>query len=199
MIRYATVSSLLLPLFRRKLRSISGAQNLPRSGPVILAANHVDFLDGFFIAAAVHARVKRPLAILTKTNNYWWTGATIAIDSENRGASLASAVRYLRSGWLILNFVEGVRNTGSTIAFGKTGTARLAASATVPVLPVGISGFTGRNMVDSLTRFLAQPPRVRVRIGPVIPPPHDPPDDRAAMLAYTRRILTAIAPLAGKT
>lgn len=196
MIRYATATSLLLPLFRRKLKLVAGTSNLPKAGPAILAANHIDFLDGFFIAAAVHAGVRRPLAILTKTNNYWWTGATIAIDPGNRGVSLAAAVRHLRQGWLVLNFVEGVRNTGSTIAFGKTGTARLAATAKVPVIPVGISGFSGQNMVESLTRFLAQPARVAVRIGSPLAPPEGSADDRTAIQDYTGRILDAIAPLA---
>lgn len=199
MIRYATVTTLILPLLKRKLKSVAGLEHLPRSGPMLLAANHIDFLDGFFIAAAVNARARRPLAILTKTNNYWWTGATIAIDNRNRAASLASARRYLANGWSLLNFVEGERNAGTSVAFGRTGTARLAAATRIPVIPVGITGFVGSNMVESLTKFLALPPIVRVRIGLPLPPPDAKPDDHAAMRAYMDRLVQAIAPLALKT
>lgn len=199
MIRYATATTLLLPLFRRKLRSVSGTNNLPHRGPAVLAANHIDFLDGFFLAAAVHAGARRPLAILTKTNNYWWTGGTIAIDRRNRAASLDAAVRHLRQGWLILNFVEGVRNAGTSIEFGRSGTARLAIRARVPVIPVGITGFHGRNTVESLTKFLVLPPRVTVRIGRPLDPPPGSAEDRSLVTDFTRRILEAVAPLAGKS
>jgi 1-acyl-sn-glycerol-3-phosphate acyltransferase len=198
MLRYTTATTLLLPLFRRKLKSVTGTEYLPAAGPAILAANHIDFLDAFFIAAAVKAGAHRPLANITKTRNYWWTGASIPVGGGDRSAILTAAQQRLQRGWFILNFVEGVRNTTNTLGSGRTGTARLAIATHLPVIPIGIRGYYSRNMNQAIARLFTQPPSVSVHIGQPVPSPNGDPEDRALVLQFTERIVRAVAPLASK-
>ena len=79
MIVFQTLKAVAYPVFRPKLKPLVGADHLPRQGGYILAANHVDWLDGFYIAAAVSAVRNVPVHFLTKSNNYWWTQVAIQI------------------------------------------------------------------------------------------------------------------------
>ncbi len=197
---YVSARSILLPLFRKKIAEIIGREFLPPSPPYLLAANHVDYLDGFFISAAVFAERKQAVYFITKSSNYWWTRATIPIDQNKRSESIDDAFGYLRGGKVICNFVEGSRNPERYLLKGRTGTARLALVANVPVIPVGVAGPSGKNFMQSLTNLFTDRGDVTVRFGP--PVPLD--EFRLRQLDYdtlnqaTDRIMQALVPLTGK-
>lgn len=197
---YVTLRSILLPIFRRKLAEVSGTDHLPERGPYILAANHIDFLDGFYIAAAVHEARRHQVYFLTKSNNYWWTQATISIDSARRSASIDDAFSHLRAGKIICNFIEGERNPNPRLLQGKTGIARLALVTNAPVIPVGIVGPGGATFLQSLTNLLTGARDVTIRFGP----PVDLTEFRGLDLEYktlqaaTHEIMRQLVPLCGK-
>lgn len=196
--KYATVRQLLLPLILPRLKSIEGAEHIPNP-PYLIAANHVDFLDGFYVAAAFYATKRHDVFFVSKTNNYGWTRAVLPIDADQRGAVLDRALRFIRQGKIVCNFVEGRRNPGTRLLPGKTGTVRLALATNVPIVPVGISGFAGTTFfLSSLWRSLASLHRVSVRIGkPIIVSQHGG-QSAERIRTLTAELLAAIAPLCGK-
>lgn len=198
---YKTLSSVVYPIFLAKTKNIAGLEHLPTSGGFLLAANHVDWLDGFYIAAAVNHHRHRPVYFLTKTNNYWWTSLTIQIPTSNRGAIVSKAVDQLRAGRIVCNFPEGERNSSDQLMAGKTGTARMAMLAGVPVIPLGISCEPGRTMAQSLRYVLSSGHPVQLRVGRPIVLPNRIPEEITAdeLTAATKTIMSEIAPLAGKT
>lgn len=198
---YKTLSSVVFPIFLSKLKQVEGLEHLPASGGFLIAANHVDWLDGFYIAAIIHHQLHRPVYFLTKTNNYWWTTVTIQIPTSNRGAIISKAVDHVQAQRIICNFPEGERNVTNKLVPGKTGTARMALLAGVPVVPLGISCESGKTMAQSLRYLLSAKHPVQLRFGaPIILGKKS-----AEQLTTdevdsgTAAIMSAIAPLAGKT
>ncbi|MBI3573146.1 MAG: 1-acyl-sn-glycerol-3-phosphate acyltransferase [Candidatus Kerfeldbacteria bacterium] len=197
---YQTVSTLAYPLFKPKLQTIQGIERLPAQGGFMIAANHVDFLDGFYIAAAIGLARNIPVHFLTKTNNYWWTTVTIQIPPGDHARAVDLAVAALRQGQVICNFPEGERNPSAKMLPGKTGTVRMALEAGVPIIPLGIACRPGRNMGQSLLYLMSKNNAVTIRIGRAMnfsdaTSLHSPDTIRE----YTRQLMTAIASLCDKT
>jgi len=169
------------------------------AGPNI-SPDHVDWLDGFYIAAALGIARDVPVYFLTKSNNYWWTTVTLQIPADRRESVVDMASEYLQSGKVICNFIEGQRNTGRLLLPGKTGAVRMAMAAGVPVVPLGIACRPGKTMAKSLVKLFSSGQDVHIRIGkPIHLPPMDPNEASAAKLKEeTQNIMRAIAPLAGK-
>ncbi len=198
---YKTLSSVVYPIFVGKTKRVEGLEHLPTSGGFLIAANHVDWLDGFFIAATIARQLHRPVYFLTKTNNYWWTTMTIQIPTSNRGAIISKAIDQLQAKRIICNFPEGERNTTTKLRPGKTGTVRMALLSGVPIIPLGISCDAGRTMAQSLRYLLSAQHPVRLRFGrPIILGQKRSEDIRAQDADMgTAAVMSAIAPLAGKT
>jgi len=179
---------------------MTGGENLPHRGPYLIAANHVDYLDGFFVSAVVYKVTKQPVYFITKTNNYWWTRVTIPIDPTNRGNSVDDALAYLKTGKIICNFIEGQRNSGRHLVRGRTGTARLGLHANVPIIPIGLVGSSSRNFLAAVANAMSGSAELDIHIGPSV----DLGDlagrghDSAAVLEATHRIMAALVPLTGK-
>lgn len=197
---YRTLAKAVVPLFQPKVTDIRGLEHLPKKGGYVIAANHVDWLDGFYIAAALYHYSRIKVHFLTKSNNYWWTTATVQIPSTARGTVIDAAVAALRRGQVVCNFIEGQRNTSGLLLPGKTGTVRMAIAAAVPVVPLGLSCAPGKTMAESVKYLVARGHPVRIRIGRPI---HFPKAETsnlsyAELREATRRVMNAIAPLAAK-
>jgi len=165
MLVYATMRKVLLPVFRNKFDSINGIENIPEKGPYIIASNHIDFLDGPYITFAFYLAKKHTVYFLSKTNNYWWSKATLPIDPNNKSQSIEDAAKYLKEGKIICNFIEGRRNVKKHLLKGKTGSVRMALMARVPILPVGIIGQEEKNFAKSVTKMLTKNNHVIINIG----------------------------------
>jgi 1-acyl-sn-glycerol-3-phosphate acyltransferase len=121
-----------------------GIENVPATGPVIVACNHVSYLDPVALGIAL----QRPLTYLAKKQLFDIPvlGPIITalgaypLDREAGGlTALRSAVRVLKEGRCVGIFPEGTRNlTGS--AEEKGGAALLAALSGAPVVPAAIGG-----------------------------------------------------------
>ena len=136
-IEHRSIAAVALTLFARPL--LRGAVRIRVDGQVpaggaVLASNHPNLLDGPLMMS-LDDRVRpvaRPQTLRYVRIALRWSGAII-VGRE----AVAAAVSYLRSGGLVWLAPEG-RMTGSYLREGRSGSARMAAAAHVPVIPVAI-------------------------------------------------------------
>lgn len=130
---------------RRWGLAVEGVRNVPRRGPVILAANHKSYLDppliGSCLPREIHYLAKRELFSVPLLA--WWIRAHNAIPIDRTGFDrdgIERALGILRDGGALLVFPEGTRIRSDGFAEPKEGIAWLVARAEVPVIPVYVRG-----------------------------------------------------------
>ncbi len=140
---------LAAPVIHGMRWTVEGTHLIPPRGPVILASNHVSYLDPLMIGYVVDRRKrqarflakaelfdKEPLASMLRA-----LGQIPVVRGDDRAAdSLSAAVEALGRGECVVIFPEGTISLDLEPMVGKTGTARLAQESGVPVLPVGMWG-----------------------------------------------------------
>lgn len=197
--QYPRLVEKIFPIFESALSGLEGAEQLPTDGGFIIASNHVDWLDGFFIGAAVWRARRRPVYFLTRSKYYWWSSVILPIPKQKRDI-VEHAAAHVRDGKAIVIFPEGQRNPTNQLLPGKTGVVRTAMATGAPVVPLGLTCPAGRNVGQSLLRVLFHRQPVRVRIGP--PLTFSAPSGQITnewLHQETQRLMAAIAPLCGKT
>ena len=169
--KYIFMGPLLAFLGRPK---VEGLENVPRSGPAILASNHLAVADSFYLPLVVRRRI----TFLAKaeyftgkglkgrlTALFYTAAGQVPIDRTDAGAAesaLATAHRLLDTGKLLGMYPEGTRSPDGRLYKGKSGLARLALETGVPVIPVAMVGTDVVNPPGSrMWRF----GRVTVRFG----------------------------------
>jgi 1-acyl-sn-glycerol-3-phosphate acyltransferase len=141
-------------LLRRPLRhglrwKVEGLERIPAEGPALLASNHVSHLDPLCLAYLGDLAGRR-VRFLAKVELFesWWFGpiirelGSIAVHrgtADSTGA-LGAAAAVLAKGECVVVFPEGTISLDFEPMAGKTGAARLARAAGVPVTPVGVWG-----------------------------------------------------------
>jgi 1-acyl-sn-glycerol-3-phosphate acyltransferase len=142
------VLRLTRPLVRLGLRlgwqvNVHGARYIPRSGPVILAANHISLLDGPALVALTRrhtfAMVKREAFSGPVGQFLIHTGQISLNRREIDPQAIRRAVQVLRAGKVLAVFPEGARSGGG-VAWAKGGAAYLAMVSGAPIVPVAILG-----------------------------------------------------------
>ena len=120
------------------------AAHVPATGPVIVACNHVSYLDPVVLGIGI----RRPLTYLAKKELFVIpvlgpiiTGLGVyPLDREAGGvAAVRAALRVLKEGRCVGIFPEGTRNLTGQVE-GKGGAALLGALSGAPVVPAAISG-----------------------------------------------------------
>lgn len=206
---YSLGRNLLYPLSHALYRpTIEGKENIPREGGVIVASNHLSFIDSFAIPLAAPRQVR----FLAKEE--YWTGpglggflrkgffSAVGMVPVNRHSasaaqeSLDAALEVLRAGDAFGIYPEGTRSRDGRLYRGRTGVAWLALTAQVPIVPVGLIGTEDIQPVGARFPRLA---KVTVRFGKPIPV-----EEYAGMPAgkarrrLTDRVMDAIAELSGQ-
>jgi putative phosphoserine phosphatase / 1-acylglycerol-3-phosphate O-acyltransferase len=159
---------------------IGGVEHIPRTGPVLLAANHRSYFDVAALALVV-ARLGRPARFMGKKEIFdaplvgSVARALGGISVERGGRSdqaLRAAGAALRAGEVVLVLPQGTIPRGPAFfdpeLRGRTGTARLAASSGAPVIPIGIWGTDKvwpRSARTPDVTLVFRPPTVTVRVG----------------------------------
>ena len=143
----------------------TGRKNIPKKGPVILAANHRSFLDPFLVGCCI----RRPVYFVAKQELFskrWqgWIlnslGAFPIKRGESDEESMATARGVLERGGVLVIFPEGTRIRKGGLGRPKRGVGRLALETGAPVVPIAILGS------DRARRgFKIRPVWVRVRCG----------------------------------
>lgn len=126
---------------------INGLENIPESGPAILASNHRSFIDSIFIPYVIPRKVTfvAKAEYFDSVKTRWFFKATgqipIRRDSSSSGAgALLSAKEVLESGELFGIYPEGSRTRDGFLHRGHTGVARLAFDSGAPLIPIGLIG-----------------------------------------------------------
>jgi len=189
----------LTRLFAKTFDKVTGIEHLPASGSFLLAMNHVDFLDGFILNAALTTRARAlPLHYITKTHNYWWLPGITFPLAKKPGVIVPAAARKLARGAVVVNFPEGERNTTDTLKPGKWGTARLALLTGVPIVPMGIIGPGAPSLRQSLMLYFWRGLQMDIHIGkPIVVKKIEHPTN-AQITELTATMMKAIARLAEK-
>jgi 1-acyl-sn-glycerol-3-phosphate acyltransferase len=207
---YALLHSVVPPVARVIWRpTVHGLDNVPRTGGVILASNHLSFADSLVIPIVV----PRKVAFLAKSDYFtgsgikgalsraWFMGmGMLPVDRDDSKAALASldtALQVLARGEAFGIYPEGTRSRDGRLYRGRTGVAHLALTAGVPVVPVGLVGTDRLQPVGSrfprvvpLTVSFGAPIEVAGRYDGVPP--------GRARREVTDEIMTAIQRLSGQ-
>ena len=208
---YWVVKAILTPILRVFFRPwVEGGDHIPHEGGAILASNHLSFSDSIFLPLVVPRRI----TFLAKADYFTGRGVKgkltkgffagvgqVPIDRSGGKASeaaLRTGLRILGEGNLLGLYPEGTRSPDGRLYRGKTGVARMALEAGVPVIPVAVIGTNELNPIGSR---MWRPHHVHIRIG-------EPLDfsryagmagDRFIERSMTDEIMYALMELSGQT
>ena len=174
---------ILKPLFLLAFRPhVEGRENVPVSGPFIIASNHLSFIDSMAIPLMSPRRVGylakaeyfTGTGLRGRLTRVWFTalGALPVERQTHRAAqeALDTAMTVLEAGGGFGIYPEGTRSKDGKLARGKTGVAWLALTADCPVVPVGI---TGTDRIQPVGASWPRPHRFTVVFGePLTFPEH---------------------------
>ncbi len=205
-------------LFRPR---VEGLDNIPSTGPALLVSNHLAFTDSVFLPVAV------PRQIIFPAKSEYFTApglkgrvmatffrsiGQIPIDRSGGRASLAAlntGLEILAKGELFGIYPEGTRSPDGRLYKGKTGVARMAIVAGVPVIPVAMIDTEKLNPPGTVwPKFLYREPGRRlprlIRPGVSIGEPLDfsryegMERDRFVLRSVTDEIMYALMELSGQ-
>jgi 1-acyl-sn-glycerol-3-phosphate acyltransferase len=198
------------PILRLLFRPwVEGEENIPETGAAIFASNHLSFSDSIFLPLVVPRR----MTFLAKADYFTGVGlkgrltaaffkgvGQVPVDRSGGKASeaaLNSGLRILRRGELLGLYPEGTRSPDGRLYKGKTGVARMALEAGVPVIPVAM---IDTDKAQPTGKIIPKVMRVGVRIGK----PLDfsrykgMEDDRFVLRSITDEVMYALMELSGR-
>jgi 1-acyl-sn-glycerol-3-phosphate acyltransferase len=143
----AFLTPFLVLLFRPKVK---GLRNVPGSGPVIVASNHLSFSDSIFMPLVV----PRKVTFLAKSEYFTSPGpkgllkkitfialGQVPVDrsgGRRSEAAIITGLKVLAEGKCLGLYPEGTRSPDGRLYKGRTGIARLAIESGAPVIPVAM-------------------------------------------------------------
>lgn len=144
---------------------IVGADQVPRTGPVVIASNHLGLADGPLMIGCcprgTHILVKVEL-FRSPIGFVFRASGQIPVDRRNGRPALATALAVLRRGGVVGIFPEGNRGRGDASS-SRAGTAWLAVRSGAPVVPVAMLGT--RRTGESVNRIPGFRRRLLVEFG----------------------------------
>ncbi|MCZ4097563.1 1-acyl-sn-glycerol-3-phosphate acyltransferase [Streptomyces sp. SID13666] len=204
------INALLVPLLRVLYRPrVEGMENIPATGPVILAGNHLAFSDSPFMTLVA----PRPVFFLGKDEYvtgrgikgrakaaFFTTVGMIPVDRDGaRGgaAALMTGRRVLEDGQIFGIHPEGTRSPDGRLYRGRTGVARLALMTGAVVVPCAL---IGTERVQPAGKKLPRIHRVTIRFGaPLDFSRYEGMDrDRYVLRAITDEVMSDVMRLSGQ-
>ncbi|MFG3104069.1 lysophospholipid acyltransferase family protein [Streptomyces sp. NPDC048182] len=202
----ATFGSLMRLMFRPR---VEGVENIPGDGPVILAGNHVTFIDSVILPLVCERQVHfigkdsyvTGKGVKGRVMAWFFTGVgMIPVDRDGgRGgvAALMTGRRILEEGRVFGIYPEGTRSPDGRLYRGRTGIARLTLMTGAPVVPFAM---IGTDRLQPGGAGLPRPGRVTVRFGePLEFSRYEGMDrDRYVLRAVTDSVMTEVMRLSGQ-
>ena len=200
---------ILAPLARLIFRPrILGRRNVPKSGPVLIASNHLSFIDSVVITLVA----PRSVSFLAKADYFTGSGfrgwvsraffTSIGAIPVERGAghaaqdALNSGLDVLQHGGAFAIYPEGTRSLDGRIYKGRTGVAWLALTSGATVVPVALTGTQNLQPVGSRSLKLA---KVTVEFGtPLELAAHGDAESGRARRKATDEVMATIQRLSGQ-
>ncbi|MDP9111676.1 MAG: 1-acyl-sn-glycerol-3-phosphate acyltransferase [Candidatus Eremiobacteraeota bacterium] len=166
--------------------SVRGVENVPRSGPLIVACNHRSFLDppvmGSFVPRQIYFMAKKELFDIPLLGPAIASVGAYPVDREGSAtAAIKRSVEVLRRGDCIGIFPEGGRNTDGEKE-ARQGVALLASLAKAPVLPAAIVGGDRAKRLG----------KIKVAYGKPLTLPADRKATRDDLAKFTEEVMSAI-------
>jgi 1-acyl-sn-glycerol-3-phosphate acyltransferase len=182
------VTAILRATFKLiSISDVQGVENLPASGPVIVAANHLTNFDVFPLQFAL----PRPIFYMGKEELFRnpfmdWFLRQLGAFPVYRGAQDAWAINHaekvLSQNRVLGIFPEGSRSKGRGLRPAKTGAARLANTMNCPIVPIAIHG------TQYMFRKFPRRTKIYITVGEPLYPQAD-----ETHLALTDRMMFAMA------
>jgi 1-acyl-sn-glycerol-3-phosphate acyltransferase len=187
---------------------VEGLENIPATGGAIFAGNHLSVADELFLGSVV----PRHIAFWAKAEYFRGGGiggnitkfvmhglGAIKVERGGGRAALAAfdgAIPVLKAGDMVAVYPEGTRSPDGRLYRGRTGVARLAVAAGVPIIPVGM---LGTDKVQPIGQRFPRPAKgkVTVKFGAPIPTAGRS-DDRTALRELTDEVMAEIQKLTGQ-
>ena len=168
---YPIVKRIIPPVVKLWIKKINGLENIPKKGGLIVAANHMSYMDHMIISSVLIPHLNRKVHFLAKKEHFdnffkktwhYYVGS-IPIDRQKGGKeALKVAVRALKQGKIIAIHPEGTRSLTGKIQKAKTGVARLAIKSKAPVIPIGL---IGTFEILPKGKYIPKPKRATMNIG----------------------------------
>ena len=187
---------------------VEGLEHIPATGGAVFAGNHLSVADELFLGSVV----PRHLAFWAKAEYFAGKGVSGfltkkmmeglgAIKVERAGGRAAltafdGAIPVLKAGDMVAVYPEGTRSPDGRLYRGRTGVARLAVAAGVPIIPVGMLGTEKVQPIGQRFPRLGQG-KVTIKFGVPIPTVGRS-EDRTALRALTDEVMAEIQKLTGQ-
>jgi 1-acyl-sn-glycerol-3-phosphate acyltransferase len=206
---YLIARFVLRPMFLLLRPTITGRENVPATGPFIIASNHLSFIDSM----AIPLMAPRRVGYLAKAEYFTGTGirgwltrtlftalGALPVERDTHRAAqsaLDTAMSVLKAGGGFGIYPEGTRSRDGRLARGKTGVAWLALTADCPVVPVAVAG---TDRVQPIGAGWPRPHRFSVTFGKPLtfPEYRGKAGNGKARREVTDTIMEAIAELSGQ-
>jgi len=179
--------------------SYSGEENIPQHGGAVIAINHTSYVDFLPAALAVHRRRRRLRFMIkaemqqVKVVNFLITrSGTIPVDRVAGAGAYALAVRRLREGQLVGVYPEATISRSFELKGFKTGAARMASEADVPIIPMIVWGAQRIWTKDHPRQIGRNNIPITVRVGEPLRATEDIPRTDAALRASMITLLQQV-------
>ena len=178
---------------------ITGAEHVPRTGGVLLAVNHVGYVDFVYggLAANPSGRLVRFMS-KRELFDHRFTGPLmrslrhIEVDRADGEQSLRTAVAFLEAGEAVGIFPEATISRAMELKAFKTGAVRIAAAARVPIVPVVLWGTQRLMTKDHPSNLLRRGLPISIDVGaPLHPTGVDPVAETAELRDVMQGMLAA--------